>query len=127
MICRSLQSEDLPKLQAIAAASGYPYPDLSGPDIEAVQVVVDEDGNVLGACAAKKVIELYLYKGLCPSPACTLSVVRNLHKALADDLRSKGWNEANVFLPPALVKSFGRRLEKSFSWVRNWPSWARRF
>lgn len=127
MTTRPATPADFPRLREIAANSAYPYPDLSDPLIEAVYVVEDEDGTIIGACAAKRIIELYLYKGKCSHPATVLHMVRMLHSCMVACLRMRGYSEANAFVPSQLVKSFGRRLEGTFGWRPNWKSWCRGF
>lgn len=127
MISRPATPADYPRLREIAAESGYPYPDLNDPLIEAVHVVEDEHGNIIGACAAKRIVELYLYKGQCDHPAAALHMVRMLHSSLIACLCMRGYREANAFLPPELAKGFGRRLMKTFGWRPNWKSWCKEF
>lgn len=112
----------------MAAQSGYPYPDLSSPLIEAVHVVVDDEDQPVMAVAAQRIVELYLYGKPEPMhPALRLHAIRLIHDSLAAELRAKGYREANAFLPPGIAAKFGRRLERSFGWVKNWCSWCRTF
>lgn len=128
MRIRKLQDSDLPALRAMAEASGYPYPDLSNPLIEAVHVVVDDQDQPIMACAAQRIVELYLFVSPeATHPAAKLHALRLLHDSMAAGLRAKGYGEANAFLPPSLAAQFGRRLERTFGWVRNWASWCRGF
>ena len=127
MRVRRLRASDIPKLQQMAADSGYPYPAPEDAAIEAVHVVVDENDQPVMAAAAKRIIELYLWAGAFDHPAAKLHAVRLLHESMAAELQARGYSEANAFLPPAIARKFGRRLERSFGWVRNWASWAKRF
>jgi hypothetical protein len=126
MTARPLRDSDIQQLTEIAEKTGFPYPDLRGPHIEGICVVEDEHGNIVAACAAKRLLELYLYcpegKAINKSRAIIL-----LHEKLAAELKIKGYDDANVFLPPTLAEKFGRRLERSFGWVKAWPSWTKRF
>lgn len=79
------------------------------------------------ACAAERIVQLYLYAGKEGHPAARLHAIRILHEAMRDKLHERCYSEANVFLPPTLAKSFGRRLERTFGWRINWPSWFLRF
>lgn len=125
MTARKLKPSDIPILEAMAKASGYPYPKLS--ELGAVYVVVDENDQPLMAAGAKEIIEIYLWCGEFEKPLAKMHAMRVLHDSMAVDLRSRGYREANAFMPPTLAARFGRRLERSFGWVRNWPSWAKRF
>lgn len=137
MNVRPLRESDLPALKRMAEASGYPYPDLSNPMIESVFVVEGENGQIVMACAAERIVQLYLFAS--PEtvkngqengqmhPAVKLHALRLLHDAMAPGLRAKGYTEANAFIPPSIDKAFGRRLSRTFGWVRNWVSWCVRF
>jgi len=94
--------------------------------MESVLVVEDEDGKIIGAAAAERIVQLYFFKGS-GSPGETLGAIRLLHAALAFELRTKGYREANAFLPPQVEKSFGRRLMRTFGWIRNWTSFCIHF
>jgi hypothetical protein len=119
---RPLEPADIPILQEMAARSGYPYPNLTGPQIEEVCVVVD-DGNVLMACAAKRIVELYLYVGEA-SPIVKKRCLRLLHREMATRLRNLLYTQANAAIPEPLSRSFGRRLVRSFGWAKSrWSNW----
>jgi len=126
MTIREYRPSDAPALQRIAEASGFPYEAPDSPLVEAC-LVVEVDGQVVAATAAKRIIELYLWKGEGLSPAATHHVIHALHQAMSVKLRNLGYNSANIFLAPSICERFGRRLERSFGWVRNWASWAKEF
>lgn len=128
MIVRRLKPSDIPALEAMAAASGFPYPDLRGPLIEAVMVVADaETDRPLMAFAAKRILEGYLYAGEFKRPLAKLHAINLLHQAMPEVLRAKGYDEINAFLPLRICARFKQRLVKLFRWSENWPSLARRF
>lgn len=127
MIIRDLTPDDIPALRALAEASGYPYPDLTGPHIETVQVVTDSDGNIIMACAAKRLVELYLYVNPALSASVKIQCLQLLHKGVAASLRDNGYNSVEAFLPAEIAAKFGRRLERTFGWFKNWKSWTLRF
>lgn len=110
----------------MAAESGFPYPELNGPLIESVVVVVDSEDVPLMACAAKRLVELYLYVSPQP-PAVRMKALSLLHQGMAEALREKRYNSAEAFLPINVSGKFGRRLERTFGWIKNWPSWTIRF
>lgn len=122
MRIRALQDGDVPALEAIGAGNGYEYPDLRDSNIEVVQVVEDEDGRIIAAAAAKRITELYLWASDVHEPITRLNALRMLHDGMAGELRKVGYSETNVFLPPKIDGSFGRRLIKSFGWQWNWKS-----
>lgn len=131
MTVRPLRESDLPALKRMAEAARYPYPNLSDSMIECVYVVVDDDDQPVMACAAERIVQLYLFaptvaKSATVHPAAKLHALRLLHDAMAPELRANGYTEVNAFLPPTIAAKFGRRLMRSFGWVKNWPSWCRR-
>jgi len=108
------------------AGFAYQFPDLHSPLFEAAKVVVDEDDQPLMAAAAERIIQLYLFCGKMEHPGAALHGIRMLHEALRPELKERGYAEANAFLPPQIEKSFGRRLMRSFGWVKNWASYCSR-
>lgn len=129
MKVRSLRASDLAALKRMYEQSGFDYewPDLASREFEAVEVVVDERDEPLMAAAAKRTIELYLFAGEMEHPAAKLHALRLLHGALAEKLRAKGYGEANAFLPPEVEKSFGRRLMRTFGWLKSWTGYFVKF
>lgn len=126
MRVRPLEDSDVPYLQAVAAATGYEYPVLDSGRIEALLVVADDEDRPIVACAAERIVQLYLWPGNA-APAEKLHAIRLLHEAMGAALRAKGYNDANAFLPQQIERKFGRRLERSFGWRPNWKSWFLRF
>ncbi len=121
---RPMQPEDIPVLEAMmegAESRGLPYPALDGPHIEAVQVVED-NGKVIGAAIAKSIIELYLVGDPAIHPRVRFNAVAFLHEGMIAELAELHYHEANIFLHPSLMKTFGRRLQRSWGWCANWPS-----
>ena len=125
MIIRPYRASDASTLQFMANQSGFPYPDLDSPMIEACLVVEDENGQPVAAIAAQRICELYLFKEQHLRPALFMSILRQMHEAMAKELRGCGYRAAEAFLPPGICERFGRRLERSFGWVKNWPSYGR--
>jgi hypothetical protein len=122
MKSRPLSPADIPVLQKLGASTGYEYPDIAGPHMEAVQVIEDDQGKIVAAAAAKSIIELYLWSDTERHPSTRLIAVKMLHEALIEELAKLQYHEANIFLPPSLIEKFGRRLQRSFGWRPNWPS-----
>ena len=127
MLVRSLKPEDIPLLKQWAEQSGFPYPDFDDLHIEAFLVVADSEDRPIVAVAAKRLIELYGYFDPSRSPAAKLAAMKLIHPAMADALRHKGYNSAEIFAPPQIAVAFGRRLERTFGWLKNWQSWTIRF
>lgn len=129
MTTRSMKPSDIPVLRQMYELSGFRYnfPDLHGPLMEQVLVVVDEQDRPIAAAAAERILQLYLWSDDFVHPAARLRAVRALHEEMATKLREKRYHEVNCFLPPEAEKTFGRRLMRTFGWVRNWPSFMRAF
>ncbi len=126
MTVRELRDSDIPALNAIAETSGFPYIVPRGTLVERVLVVADENDQVLAAVAAERILQLYLWIGDA-HPAAKLRMIRMLHEAMAPELKAKGYTEVQAFLPPGVAGKFGRRLERTFSWMKNWQSWYLKF
>ncbi len=122
MIVRQLTEADGPALLKIAEENGFPYVDPFGPNIEASAAVACEDGTLVMAVAAARSVELYLWATKI-SPAAKIYALRLMHQSIAAQLAEKGYKEANAYLPPSVARSFGKRLERTFGWVKNWASW----
>jgi hypothetical protein len=120
---RELRPDDIPTLTNYAEVSGFEYPDFDDPHIEAFLVVVDSEDQPIAGCAAKRLIELYGYFDPSQSPATKMAVLKSLHQGMAMALRAKGYNSASVGIHPRLAKTFGRRLKRSFGWLRNTFDW----
>lgn len=129
MTVRLLKSQDIPILRAMFEASGFEYefPDLESPQFETVQVVTDGNNEPLMCVAAKRTIELYLLRGDFEHPGSALHAVHLLHVSVANRLRLKGYDEANAFLPPQVERSFGKRLMRTFGWLKAWQCYFVRF
>lgn len=123
MRVRALQESDIPELKAMER--GFPYPDPAG-DLEAILVVVDDDDRPVMAAAAKRLVEAYFWCGEIDRPLVKVAAMRALEAEMYRILARKGYNSVEAFLPPEIARKFGRRLEKTFGWRKNWASWTRR-
>ena len=121
MKTRPVKPSDIPILKEWAADSGFPY-------IEPVNamVVTDDEDRPIMACASRPIIELYLWADASRTPPLKLHALRMLHDDLAPIMKRQGFDEVNAFLPPTISQTFGRRLTRSFGWVKNWPSFCKK-
>ena len=124
MQVRPFRPSDAPQLAAMAEAAGFEYANPQNPHIEACMVVADDDDRPIMACAAERLVQLYLWTSEMP-PGAKLAAIRMLTMPLGDKLRELGYESAEAFIPPQIQKTFGRRLER-LGWRKNWPSWFRR-
>src|SRR5574337_1735462 len=122
MYVRALLDSDIPKLKALE--NGFPYCDPKSSLVECFLVVADEKDEPVAACAAERILQLYLWVADV-HPAAKIAAIRHLHSEMASELKEKGYTSVEAFLPPEIERSFTRRLEKMFGWKRNWNSWTR--
>jgi hypothetical protein len=126
MRTRPAVREDYARLREIHERSGlkFPLPDLDSPMTEAVEVVVDEQGEIMLAAIAVRTAEIVL---LAPKgqlhPVVKMEGIRLLHSAIRDTICPKGYAEGFAFCPPQIAKSFGRHLKKWFGWQTCWSAY----
>lgn len=120
MRTRAITTTDAPILEAWAKSSGFPYIEPK----EAFVVVDDEDHPIM-ACSPHQIIELYLWSDPSRTPALKLHALRMLHDTMIPEMKARGITEVNAFLPPDIERKFGRRLVRTFQWVRNWTSYCK--
>jgi len=127
---RVCNDADVDELKRIHAASGFSYafPNLSDPLFVSKLVLEDENGAVQMAAMARLTCEVYLLVNRdAPDARKRWSDLLALHAAGAADLTAKGLEDAHAWLPPAIARRFGRRLE-TLGWVRDdaWTPYCRR-
>jgi hypothetical protein len=127
---RVCNDADVDELKRIHAASGFSYafPNLSDPLFVSKLVLEDENGAVQMAAMARLTCEVYLLVNRdAPDARERWSDLLALHAAGAADLTAKGLEDAHAWLPPAIARRFGRRLE-TLGWVRDdaWTPYCRR-
>lgn len=127
MRIRRISASDIPILKELARKSGFPYPEFDDPHIEAVLVVADAEDRPIMACLAKRLIELYLFVDPDRPATVKMSAIGLLHQGMANQLRALGYNSVECFPPSQIAAKFGRRLERTWNWAKNWPSWTIRF
>jgi hypothetical protein len=124
MRVRHFEERDRAALSSMAQDSGFPYCAPDGPMVEECMVAVDGDDLPVAAVAAERILQVYGWLRQDIHPAAKMAAIRALHDRLAPALVERGYLEVNAFLPPTICQQFGRRLERSFGWVKNWASWA---
>jgi hypothetical protein len=122
---RTLIDSDIPTLRSWAGASPFPYVDPDSPTVEGIWVLTDDEDRPVMAVMANRLVEIYLLMSEGMTALSTVYALRQLHEVAAEELKRKGYSNAEAFLPPSIERRFGRRLERSFKWVRNWPSWSK--
>ena len=133
MLVREYKEQDLESLQQIHAEQKFPYafPDLQNPLFLTKIVLTDGDGpeqNIRGAALLRLTAEAYLL--LDPSqgtPRERWQSLLALHQAAQQDAWRRGLEDVHAWLPPAIEKKFGRRLER-LGWLRDaaWTPYCKR-
>jgi hypothetical protein len=129
MRIREYRPGDLRELQRIHAAQNFPYgfPNLENPLF--VTKIVLTDGNAIrGAALLRLTAEAYLL--LDPSqgtPRARWQSLLALHAAAQQDAWQRGLEDVHAWLPPAIAKKFGRRIDQ-LGWLRDdaWTPYCKR-
>jgi hypothetical protein len=138
MLVREYTPSDLDALRRMHARQGFDYsfPNLADPVFASKLVVENADGRVVMASLARLTCEVYLLvdrEGEGNSDADKSGARERylrllaLHRAGERDLLARGLDDAHAWLPPPIVRRFGRRLE-SLGWIRDdaWTPYCRR-
>lgn len=123
---RPMVDSDVPILESWRAKSLFPYVEFGSVTIEGIWVLADEENRPVMAVMANRLVEIYILMEEGMTALNLVFAMRQLHEIAAASLKSKGYESAEAFLPPTIAQRFGRRLERTFGWVRNWPSWSKR-
>jgi len=121
---------DLAALVRMHARQGFDYafPNLADPLFVSKLVVEDAAGRAVMASLARLTCEIYLLsEPWAGKPRERYARLVELHRAAEQDLLARGLEDAHAWLPPAIARRFGRRLE-AFGWVRDdaWTPYSRR-
>jgi hypothetical protein len=126
---RPFRKEDEPVLRAMYEQMGFDYvlPELEGRDFVSVWVAVDETDAPVMALAARKTVEMFMLADQrWKTPGWRMEAFSELHFACHQDVLRQGFTDAHCWLPPQVVKSFGRRLKRYFGWVESkWKCFAK--
>jgi len=130
MRVRAYTEADLDALRSMHAQQGFDYafPDLLDPIFVSKLVVEDDSGHPVMAALARLTCEMYMLADpTAGAPSERYDWMLQLHRAGEQDLLSRGLDDAHAWLPPAIAKRFGRRLE-ALGWVRDnaWTPYCRR-
>lgn len=120
MHCREIEKKDLQELQLLHKESGleYQFPDIMGGEFLSKRAIVDDSGRPLFAAAARVTVEVYGWcrPGDWESAGMKILLLQQLHREMAEELRSKGITDVHAWVHPK-VKGFLRHLLKRFGWV----------
>ena len=133
MNLRIYAERDTNALCRIHAAQNFPYafPDLENPLFLTKIVLTDGEGpneKILGAALLRLTAEAYLL--IDPSQGTARErwqALLALHQAAQQDAWRRGLEDVHAWLPPAIAKKFGRRLER-LGWLRDdaWTPYCKR-
>jgi hypothetical protein len=120
MRIRNARLSDQAALEAIFLGQGieYAFPDLE--TLIATKVLVDEDDLPRHAILARRTCELYFLSDVTDPqpPALKFAYFRELHEAMRDELREKGYEDGHCWVPPQ-CKAFARRLMRKLGWFNS--------
>lgn len=127
MTARWMKSEDLERLKQIHAAMGFAYelPDPKNKNVVA-KFVAEENGCVVAAVLGRRTAEAYfLLDRSWATPARRYEAFLELHNRACEAGALLGFEDVNVFLPPEVELSFGKRLG-SLGWrIPEWHCYTR--
>lgn len=126
MRVRGYKESDLSHLKRIYLDAGYTFdfPDFADPFVGHVQVVVSEEDVPIMAAFSKLVPEIILLcaPGGSTHPVVKMQAIGMIHQSMNDALTAEGHKEAFSFIPPEIVKSYGRHLQRKFGWMKTWAA-----
>lgn len=129
MRVRPLTEDDIPRLREIYDAQGwkYEFPNFFDPQFVVKAVLIDDTGAIVNAVCARQTVELYmLADNTWRTPHWRLEAVKKMHGVMSEALAMRGFTDAHCWLPPEIARSFGKRLARTFQWVKNtWPCYSR--
>lgn len=123
MEIRPYKQEDLPELQRIHRAQGfaYPFPNLEDPLFH-IKLVGEQDGRIVNAAVARLTAEVFFLMD--PSEGTPRDRYHNFVKLHDEGCKAAfyqgGLSDIQCWMPPEIVKPFGRRLAR-LGWKR--PPW----
>ncbi|MBS1842463.1 MAG: hypothetical protein JSS69_08345 [Acidobacteria bacterium] len=133
MNVRPYEQSDLDGVRKIHAQQNFPYafPDLRNPLFLTKILLTDGEGpheKILGAALLRLTAEAYLL--LDPkagTPKQRWQSLLTLHEAARRDAWQRGLEDVHAWLPPAIAKKFGRRIER-LGWQRDdaWTPYCKR-
>lgn len=120
MIIRPYEPKDADDLKRIHAERGYSFEYLPLDSPEFVSVwVAEQDGRVVAAVAARKVVEVSAFMAQdWSNPAWRLSVMQELQQCGSKDLARQDFTEMQSWVQPE-TRGFARRLIRSLGWIKS--------
>lgn len=109
---RWCESRDLERLRQMHAAMGFAYelPDPKNKNVVA-RFVTEEAGRAVAAVIGRRTAEAYfLLDQEWGTPAQRYAAFLELHNRACETGALLGFEDVNVFLPPQVERSFGKRL-----------------
>ena len=129
MRVRDFEPRDLAALRRIFEAQQFEYDFPEDPSIfTSIRVLVDETDTPVMALAARPTVEMFMFMDpTWRTPGWRSAAFTTLHEDMRQQLIQRGYTDVHAWLPPEIAKSFGRRLMRTFGWVKQlWPSYSRK-
>lgn len=122
MRVRHYRESDFEVLKRIHETQGFEYdfPNLDESQFVVKAVLVDENDVPVQAVLARQTIELYMLSDSSRgTPGERLEWFSWLNVAVRTELKRQGYADVHAWLPPQVVKSFGRRLVRMFGFTES--------
>ncbi|MDR5730579.1 MAG: hypothetical protein RB191_24485 [Terriglobia bacterium] len=125
MKVNDLRPEDFPAVESLHASQGLDYrlPDLASPLLVVKKAVVNEQGEVIGACLLRLTAETMLIL----DPKLTPPEKMDAMEAMQPEVLASAWrlglDEVECRIPEAVEQIFTKRLH-TLGWTRDRDGWA---
>lgn len=123
-----INAEQYEELQRLHAAGGLDYrlPDLASPLLVVKKAVVNEQGEVIGACLLRLTAETMLILDPQLTPPEKMDAMEAMQPAVLASAWRLGLDEVECRIPEAVEAIFAKRLTQ-LGWTRdrNWHPWSR--
>jgi hypothetical protein len=128
VILRPLEPDDQDTVECLHGESGFDFkfPSLDSPLIEAGCLILDAAGIPLAASVAKRAPEIVLAMRKDAHATVKLQALVQIHNFMRIEMATRGYHEANCFLPPSIEKNYGRHLRRIFGWEKSWQGYTLR-
>jgi len=130
---RPMEGKDVDAVKDIHSRMGIDYKlprlkaDEKGPIETDFSLVVEQDGQIIGASLNRVVAETYLLIDPTLKPHDKLTAIRMGHRMLLAAAKARGWREFIAMIPTEVVLRFEKRL-KQLGWEADrtgWHLWSR--
>lgn len=128
MIVRDYEEADLPDLERMHEDNGFDYlmPDLTNPLVITKKVVLNDEGQIIGAAYTRIQAETFLLLDTSLDASGKVEAINAVDAPLVADSQEQGLDQLVAYLPPKLEDRFNKRL-KLLGWSPardGWKPWS---